>query len=101
MSAGDLMEAAFLTSGSVTAMLTRMQEQGWVTRKPAALDQRRTEVQLTAKGMRRIEPAISERVTDNIAIARRLPPDARAQIDGLLRQLLAALEAPSPTKDAT
>lgn len=101
LSAGDLMQAAFLTSGSVTAMLNQLQDRGWVIRQPAAQDRRRIEVQLTLEGIRRIEPAIAERIADNTAIARSLPDEARAQIDRPLRQLLAALEARSSIKEAS
>ncbi|GAB4216325.1 MAG: hypothetical protein Fur007_16100 [Rhodoferax sp.] len=92
-SAGDLMEAALLTSGSVTAMLNQMLGRGWIERQTSEADKRRIEIFLTEEGKQRIEAAISERISDNTRIARHLSAADRVQIDALLRCLLDALEA--------
>jgi len=101
LSAGDLMRAAMLTSGSVTAMINQLLTRGWIERQSAGHDRRRIEVQLTTEGRRCIEPAISERIADNIAIAHGLPKASRKQIDNLLRQLLVSLELPATSEDAS
>lgn len=93
LSAGDLMKAAFLTSGSVTAMLNQLLDKNLVQRQPHKEDRRRIEVQLTPEGIRKIEAAIAERIQDNVALARLLPKKPREEINSLMRHFLAAAEA--------
>lgn len=93
LSAGDLMQAAFLTSGSVTAMLGQLLDKGLVSRNTHGRDKRRIQVQLTPAGMEKIEAATAERVRDNVALARLLPEESRANINQAMRAFLAALEA--------
>lgn len=46
-SAGDLADALLLTTGSVTALIDRLEAAGYVTRQPDPTDQRRVKVELT------------------------------------------------------
>lgn len=98
LSAGDLMQGALLTSGSVTAMVNQMLARGWIERQACEQDKRRIEVRLTEEGKQRIEAALSERILDNTAIAHELPAADRIRIDALVRRLLAALEASAAQK---
>jgi len=93
LSAGDLMEAAFLTSGSVTAMLNQLLDKGLVQRQTNKEDKRRIEVLLTGEGMKKIESAIEERIQDNLALARLLPKGSREDMNRLMRQCLVMVEA--------
>ena len=97
LGAGDLMKAAFLTSGSVTAMLNQLMRNGLVHRQAHKEDKRRIEVQLTAAGRQRIEAAISERIRDNTSLARLLPEEPRTELNRCMRQFLAAAEALAET----
>jgi len=98
LAAKDLMEAAFLTSGSVTAMLGHLLDKGLVVREVHNSDKRRIKVQLTPAGLEKIESAIKERIEDNVAIAQALPEDSRNEINGLLRQVLTGLESMTVTE---
>ncbi len=91
--AGDLMSAALLTSGSVTAMLNQLLARGWVQRRANKEDKRRIEVQLTAAGKKIVEEAIHERIQDNTALARLLPKEQRTELNRVIKQLLSSLEA--------
>jgi DNA-binding MarR family transcriptional regulator len=93
LSAGDLMKAAFLTSGSVTAMLNQLLGKDLVQRQPHKEDRRRIEVQLTPEGIKKIEAVIAERIQDNVALAHLLPEKPREEINHLMRHFLAAAEA--------
>lgn len=93
LGAGDLMRAAFLTSGSVTAMLNQLLDKELVRRKVRKEDRRRIEVQLTPAGLKKIEAAVAERIRDNLALARLLPKAARQEVNSHMRQFLAAAEA--------
>lgn len=93
LGAGDLMKAAFLTSGSVTAMLNQLLDKGLVQRQTHKQDKRRIEVQLTAAGRAKIEAAIRDRIQDNVAMAHTLPEQDRAGINLLMRRFLATIES--------
>lgn len=53
MTAGELMTAIAVTSGTVTHRITRVQERGWVRRDPDPADRRSVVVSLTESGHRR------------------------------------------------
>lgn len=93
LSAQDLMDASFLTSGSVTAMLRQLVAMGLVTRSPDPVDGRRIQVSLTPRGITVIEAAVRERLQDNAALARLLPETSRAQLNTRMRDFLSALES--------
>lgn len=93
LSAGDLMNAAFLTSGSVTSLLDQLQQKGWIVRQPTPGDRRRLDVRLTPEGIRIIEPAVIERISDNSQIASLVPPELRANINQAMREILSILES--------
>lgn len=92
LSAGELMEASLLTSGSVTAMINQLIARGLVVRAPDPTDKRRIEVQLTSQGVKTIEAAVAERIKDNGRIAELVPQGDRDEINRLMRFFLVALE---------
>jgi DNA-binding MarR family transcriptional regulator len=49
--AGDLARASGLTTGAVTAVVDRLEEGGWVRRRPDPADRRRVVVELTDKAV--------------------------------------------------
>lgn len=93
LNAGDLMLAAFLTSGSVTAMLNQLLDKGLVQRQAHKEDRRRIEVLLTPAGIQKIETAVQERIEDNIALGRLLPENSRKRMNLHMKEFLAAVEA--------
>ena len=57
LSVGELGERLFLDSGTLTPMLKKMEDKGYVTRVRSSVDERRVNVQLTEKGMQLKEKA--------------------------------------------
>lgn len=51
LSAGEVARRIHLSPGTVTGILTRLEERGLVCRARSAADQRRTEIRLTASGI--------------------------------------------------
>ena len=92
LSAQDLMDASFLTSGSVTAMINQLAANGLVRRRQHREDRRRLQISLTPRGTKVIEAAIAERAADNAALAAALPANRRQRLDKLLGECLGNLE---------
>lgn len=57
LSVGELGERLLLDSGTLTPMLKKMEDKGYVTRVRSSVDERRVNVQLTEKGMQLKEKA--------------------------------------------
>lgn len=64
MTPTQLLKWIVLTSGGLTARLTRLEERGLITRKPDPEDRRGVVVQLTAKGRKLIDHAAATRFTE-------------------------------------
>jgi len=94
--AQDLMDASFLTSGSVTALVGQLVRAGLVAREIDPADRRRLAVRLTEAGRLRIEAAVAERVADNERLGRLLPEGDTRTLDRLMRAYLGALEQETP-----
>lgn len=88
-----------LTSGGMTSRLDRLEQAGWIARRPDPNDRRGVVVVLTAKGRKLIDAATATR----FAQAERSLPDLkageRARLVDALRVWLAQLDAPSLVDD--
>jgi DNA-binding MarR family transcriptional regulator len=91
----ELMRATMLSSGGMTKRLDRLAEAGLVARRPDPADRRGTLVRLTARGRDTIDAALESHLAAEEALLGSLDADDRARLDGLLRELLAALEPQS------
>ena len=90
---GKLLESVMLSSGGMTARLTRLEEEGLIVRRPDPDDRRGVVVELTPKGCKRIEAATATRFEEANAS---LPPLKRSELQSLacyLRKWLATVEA--------
>lgn len=82
-----------LTSGSMTAAVDRAERQGFVERRPSAVDRRVVEVHLTAAGRRTIEAAFAEHARNLDRLATSLSPDEQRTLIELLKKLGRSAEA--------
>jgi DNA-binding MarR family transcriptional regulator len=89
----DLMEATMLSSGGVTKRLDRLVAAGLVERHPDPDDRRGTLVRLTRVGRTTIDHALEAHIASEERLLQSLDKADRRALDGLLRRLLAGLEA--------
>ncbi|MBU2501708.1 MarR family transcriptional regulator [bacterium] len=93
LSAQDIMDASFLTSGSVTAMINQMVRTGLVRKDLDPGDKRRLRIRLTSRGKSVIEAAVRERAADNVRLTELLAPARRETLNRVMREFLAAIES--------
>lgn len=82
-----LARKVLLTSGSMTAAVDRLEEGGWVERKPNPRDRRGRVVHLTGKGRRLTEKAFALHKADMEHVFSALPREERSTLVALLRKL--------------
>jgi DNA-binding MarR family transcriptional regulator len=92
MTAGELARAAILTSGAMTAVLDRLEEQGLIRREIDAEDRRARRVTITEKGRNLINRALDQRMAQHRALNAALTLEERETLNALLRKLLIAVE---------
>lgn len=83
-----------LTSGGMTGRLDRLQRAGLITRSPDPDDRRALLVTLTDRGLEVVEEAVEAGLQVQRDVLERLPARSRAQLETLLRDLLAAATRP-------
>jgi DNA-binding MarR family transcriptional regulator len=92
MTAGELARAAILTTGAMTAVLDRLEEQGLVRREIDVEDRRARRVTITEKGRNLINRALDQRMAQHRALNAALTLEERDTLNALLRKLLIAIE---------
>ena len=92
MTAGELARAAILTSGAMTAILDRLEEEGLIRREIDAEDRRARRVTITEKGRNLINRALDQRMAQHRALNAALTLEERETLNALLRKLLIAVE---------
>ena len=92
MTAGELARAAILTSGAMTAVLDRLEEQGLIRREIDAEDRRARRVTITEKGRNLINRALDQRMAQHRALNAALTLEERETLSAILRKLLIAVE---------
>ena len=93
LNAGELMRATLLSSGGTTKRLDRLVEAGLVERRPDSADRRGTRVRLTSRGRAIIDRAVDVHVENEARLLAGMTRAEQRALDGLLRRLLAGLEA--------
>lgn len=88
----QLTGALMVASGTMTARLDRLERKGLVERRPNPRDRRSTLVALTDAGFRVTEEGIGEHVAHEERLLDGLTAKDRAQLDALLRKLLAHVQ---------
>jgi len=96
LSPGALLRITLVTSGTMTNRIDRLEQAGLVARRPDPQDKRGVLVRLTAKGTERVDAALADLLTSERAFLHPIPEDSRRALAGLLRDLLAPLDAEQP-----
>jgi len=92
MTATELTRAAILTSGAMTAVLDRLEEQGLARREIDGEDRRARRITITEKGRNVINRALDQRMAQHRALNAALTLEERETLSALLRKLLIAVE---------
>lgn len=95
MTPTQLLRWVILTSGGMTARLTRLEERGLLVRRPDPADRRGVLVELTAKGRKLTDAAAADRFAE---AARALPAMTDAERRTLTRLLQKWLEPIAPAE---
>ena len=95
ISAGDLSRMLMLSSGAMTNRLDRLEGAGLIRRVRDPEDRRGVLVELTKTGEARIDEAVTEQAAKEIDVLSVLSPRELTTLNGLLRKVLASLEARS------
>ncbi len=93
LSPGALLRATLVTSGTMTNRIDRLQAAGLVSRAPDPQDRRGVLVTLTPRGMAAVDAAMAGLLEHEREMLRDLRPAQLRQLAGLLRLLLAPLDA--------
>ena len=90
LSPGQLASETLVTSGTMTNRIDRLEERGLVRREPDPSDRRGVRVVLTDAGRSAVDDALFDLVAREHALLETLPPDSRAELATLLRDLVRA-----------
>ena len=93
LSPGALLRTTLVTSGTMTNRVDRLEQAGLVRRRPDPHDKRGVLVTLTEAGQTRVDAALASLLEAEQALLAGLPEDSRRTLAGLLRVLLAPLDA--------
>jgi DNA-binding MarR family transcriptional regulator len=92
MNATELARASILTSGAMTAVLDRLEEQGLIQRQIDGEDRRARRITITEKGRTLINRALDQRMAQHRALNAALTMEEREALSAILRKLLIAVE---------
>jgi DNA-binding MarR family transcriptional regulator len=93
LSPGALLRTTLVTSGTMTNRIDRLEEAGLVRRAPDPQDKRGVLVTLTTTGRSRADAALADLLAAEQDLLAGLSPIDRRTLAGLLRVLLAPLDA--------
>ena len=93
LSPGALLRTTLVTSGTMTNRVDRLEQADLVSRRPDPEDKRGVLVTLTAAGQTQVDAALADLLETEQALLAGLPEDSRQTLAGLLRVLLAPLDA--------
>jgi len=89
LSIGELADIVLAKQPTVTKLVGRMQEAGWVRRLDAAHDKRQSLVSLTAQGRRKVQPLLAKARTHEAGVVAELGAPAAEQLKRVLVRLIA------------
>lgn len=101
MTAGELTQAALITSGGISGRLDKLEKAGLVTREFHPKDRRRINVQLTPQGVDLVDSVVSDLMDHESQLLHdRLSGTDQKELRELLRTLLSEFEAPERIDEA-
>ncbi len=93
LSPGALMVETQVASGTMTNRIDRLSRRGYVTREPDPADRRGVLVRLTLSGRKKIDLAAADLATAESLAWQRLGTRKTDQLDAVVTELVADLEA--------
>ena len=93
LSPGELLTATMLTSGAMTHRLDRLENSGWIERRPDPDDRRGVKVHLTESGRELVDRAIEARFGEASLVESALKPNEADTLARLLSKLDRGLSA--------
>ncbi len=90
LSINELASIVLAKQPTVTKLVGRMQEAGWVKRSDAAHDKRQSLVRLTAAGRRKVQPLLKQAKAHEAQVVSALGAGAAHQLKLMLESLIAA-----------
>lgn len=91
----ELYKSLMISSGGLTDRLDRLEERGFIRRRPSAEDARSLLVELTALGRKRIEAAFAADMALEDRLVEGLTREEHGQLVQLLRKVMLLLEPPA------
>jgi DNA-binding MarR family transcriptional regulator len=92
-SAGELARRAELTSGTMTTRLDHLEAEGLVRRVRDAKDRRSVQVELTAKGQKKVAQAMGVQGEKEKILTAALSPTEMEELNALLRKVMISVES--------
>jgi len=92
---GRLAKRVYLSQATVTGIIDRLEDKGWITRERSTLDRRKILVRLTGNGTRMAHDMpwpLQERFSKSL---KALKTEDIEQIDDMLKRLVQMMEAPA------
>lgn len=93
LSPSALSATLMLTSGGMTQRIDRLERAGLVRRSPDPADRRALRVSLTERGAQVVDRAVEDGLAAEQRLLAGIPPERRREVDAMLRELLAAVDA--------
>jgi DNA-binding MarR family transcriptional regulator len=93
LSPSALSATLMLTSGGMTQRIDRLERAGLVRRSPDPADRRALLVSLTERGAQVVDRAVEDGLAAEQRLLAGIPPERRREVDAMLRELLAAVDA--------
>jgi DNA-binding MarR family transcriptional regulator len=93
LSPGRLLASTMVTSGTMTARVDKLVDRGLASRRPDPFDRRGVLVRLTEPGRRAVDAALTGLLAREEDLLATLGTADRSELAGLLRQVVAPLDA--------
>lgn len=89
LSISELADIVLAKQPTVTKLVGRMQQAGWVVRCDAEHDKRQSLVSLTASGRQKVRPLLQQALLHEQRVMGDIGPEEEAQLKAILQRLIA------------
>ena len=90
LSISELADIVLAKQPTVTKLVGRMQQAGWLTRNDAPHDKRQSLVRLTAAGRRKVAPLLAQAKAHEASVMAKFGEDQSARLKRVLERLIEA-----------